>query len=308
MFEAGCFLSLYAETPVHPGSGSTFGAIDLPIQRERHTNLPVLPASSIKGVLRDVAGLTLPGLTSPDDGQIDEVFGPRVGSGNDHAGAISVTDGRLLLFPIRSVRGVFLWATCPFMVERLRRDAALVPGASLSLPTAAELTVEDGSALVQDQRVVTAKIVLEDDEYEVSSPPKMKMLVEAVQGLFPNDEAYKFFRDRLVTHLMLLSDSDLMRLTISGTDVVTRNRLNEQKTTTGGGGNMWVQEYVPSDAFFYSIVLATSSRKSTSSLPTGKDVLKAAHGMISRLNHLQIGGDETVGRGWMRANWIGVPK
>jgi CRISPR/Cas system CSM-associated protein Csm3 (group 7 of RAMP superfamily) len=86
MFKASCILSLYAETPVHPGSGATFGAIDLPIQRERHTHLPMLPSSSIKGVNRDIAVHQYPG-----DQRIDDVFGPDVGGGNLHAGACGET-------------------------------------------------------------------------------------------------------------------------------------------------------------------------------------------------------------------------
>ena len=46
-------LYLHAITSLHPGSGTALGVVDLPIQRERHTGWPVIPASSIKGVFRD---------------------------------------------------------------------------------------------------------------------------------------------------------------------------------------------------------------------------------------------------------------
>ena len=35
-------LCLYAVTPCHAGSGASVGVVDLPIQRERHTNWPVI--------------------------------------------------------------------------------------------------------------------------------------------------------------------------------------------------------------------------------------------------------------------------
>jgi CRISPR-associated protein Cmr4 len=38
-------LGLLAETPIHPGSGQDNGAIDLPVQRERTTDYPVIPGS-----------------------------------------------------------------------------------------------------------------------------------------------------------------------------------------------------------------------------------------------------------------------
>ncbi len=40
---------IIAETPIHPGSGSELGIVDLPIQRERHTNFP-----KIEEVLKEV--------------------------------------------------------------------------------------------------------------------------------------------------------------------------------------------------------------------------------------------------------------
>jgi CRISPR-associated protein Cmr4 len=46
-------LYLFTRTPLHVGAGSAVGAIDQPIQRERHTGFPLIPGSSIKGVLRD---------------------------------------------------------------------------------------------------------------------------------------------------------------------------------------------------------------------------------------------------------------
>ena len=46
-------LFLICETPLHVGSGSDLGIVDLPIQRERHTNFPKIEASSLKGALRE---------------------------------------------------------------------------------------------------------------------------------------------------------------------------------------------------------------------------------------------------------------
>ena len=43
---------MYAVTPCHAGSGSALGVVDLPIQRERHTNWPVIQASGVKGAFR----------------------------------------------------------------------------------------------------------------------------------------------------------------------------------------------------------------------------------------------------------------
>ena len=54
-------LFLHAQTAIHPGSGTALGVVDLPVQRERHTQWPVIPGSSLKGVLRDCCRQQVPG-------------------------------------------------------------------------------------------------------------------------------------------------------------------------------------------------------------------------------------------------------
>src|SRR5439155_14129022 len=48
-------LTLYTRTPLHVGSGTSVDVVDLPIMRERITSFPVIPASSLKGVLLQAA-------------------------------------------------------------------------------------------------------------------------------------------------------------------------------------------------------------------------------------------------------------
>lgn len=302
MFDTGCLLSLYAETPVHCGSGSTFGAIDLPVQREKHTNLPIVPASSIKGVLRDVARHK-----HPKDPAIDEVFGPE-DDGNLHAGAISPTDGRLLLFPVRSSVGVFVWATSPFILRRLQRDFSLARMTGLNLAGIDKLQPSDQKALVVAGSEGPGQIVLEEDEFVLEPDSGVQTLVTALGEMLPLSAGapeYDFIRRRLSTNVVVIADDHLVRLASTQTDIVTRNRLNEQKTTTGGVGNMWIQEYLPSDALFYSVVLATGSRKEDTKLGVGAAILSEAK-RLADVTHVQIGGDETVGRGWMRVTWVGA--
>src|SRR5690554_181313 len=91
---------IFTRTPLHIGAGSSVGAIDQPVQRERHTGFPVIPGSSIKGVLRDsfqedkTATTWLFGSDKPE---------------NPSAGAIQCGEARLLAFPVRSVTNSFAW-------------------------------------------------------------------------------------------------------------------------------------------------------------------------------------------------------
>ena len=49
MYKKAIAMFMLCETSVHAGSGSELGIVDLPIQRERHTDYPVFHSSSIKG-------------------------------------------------------------------------------------------------------------------------------------------------------------------------------------------------------------------------------------------------------------------
>src|SRR5690554_1421315 len=93
-------MGMLAETNVHPGIGQVSGAIDLPVAREKTTGYPVIVGSSLKGALKDTAEQhRLSGYTGLN---LDQVFG-----GQNQAGAVAVTDGRLLLLPVRSLNSHF---------------------------------------------------------------------------------------------------------------------------------------------------------------------------------------------------------
>lgn len=110
-------LYLYTETPLHAGVGSGLSSIDLPIQRERATQYPMIQGSGIKGKLRA-------SLEESHNSLVDIVFGPPSsnGTGSDHAGALVTGDARILLFPVRSLNGVFAYTTSYDVLSRFRRD------------------------------------------------------------------------------------------------------------------------------------------------------------------------------------------
>ena len=87
-------LYLFTRTPLHVGAGTSVGAIDQPIIRERHTGFPVIPGTSLKGVLRDTA--TRDDKIEPD---VDAIFGEGFGSGSKDfsAGRVSFGEAKLLV-------------------------------------------------------------------------------------------------------------------------------------------------------------------------------------------------------------------
>src|SRR5437764_11733544 len=106
-------LYLYTETPLHAGVGSGLSSIDLPIQRERTTQYPMIQGSGIKGKLRATAEFEkvpdldiLFGSAKTDDKTAKTNMANAAKSNDeskDYAGALIVGDARILLFPVRSL-------------------------------------------------------------------------------------------------------------------------------------------------------------------------------------------------------------
>jgi len=115
MFEKQAAVFLYAVSPVHMGAGIATGLIDNPIQRERHTNHPSFAGSGIKGAVRH-SFQSLGG----DPTLIERLFGPQSGNAL-YAGAVSFGDAQLVVFPVRSLKRGYVYATCPQALARAQR-------------------------------------------------------------------------------------------------------------------------------------------------------------------------------------------
>src|SRR5207249_1167237 len=93
----GALLGIHALTSLHPGSGTALGTVDLPVQRERHTDWPNIAGSALKGVLRDAVREKIKASHENDrekanaDDALVAMFGPPKADNNASAGALSVT-------------------------------------------------------------------------------------------------------------------------------------------------------------------------------------------------------------------------
>ena len=299
MFEATRMLFIYVETPLHAGTGRGLGAVDLPIQRERITGYPIVQASSLKGRLRAASKGRL------EDEVHAAIFGPEAGSNApDHAGALSTGDARLLLFPVRSLAGVFAWTTSCDALARFRREAALV-GLShdWQLPTAptndSEVCYVTGQALVAGNQVVLEEFSFRADTTHVQALQAIgKWLAE---NALPQTEEYRYWREALPNKLCLLPNDAFRDFVLYATEVQTHvNLVSETKTVQDGA--LWTTESLPVDTLLYAPLLATRSRK--------KEVDLSAEALLAELEKLnltrtQLGGDETTGQGMVALRWTG---
>ncbi|HIE08953.1 MAG TPA: type III-B CRISPR module RAMP protein Cmr4 [Armatimonadetes bacterium] len=296
MVEARGMLFLYVETPLHAGTGTALGAVDLPIQRERHTQFPIVQGSGIKGALRAVAEEKARS-DEEERKKVEVVFGPRPEEASEHAGALVVQDARILLFPVRSVAGVFAWTTCPSVLARFERDAR---SSRLDVPWQASSVKVDNErvALVAPNSEVTRgkSVVLEDFSFEARDEAVVADIGNWLsQNVLPDLAEYRFWREALPRRLVVLHDNCFRDFCLTATEVVTRIRLKTETKTVEEGG-LWTEEALPSESVLYAPIFATPVRaRNKASIADAKAVLRYVKGLD--IDRIQLGGDETVGRG-----------
>jgi CRISPR-associated protein Cmr4 len=294
MFKAATILFMYLETPLHAGSGTSLGVVDLPIQREKHTGFPMVQASGVKGAIRAHARDVL-GPNAESD--IGLVFGPE-GGNSDYASTLGFTDAKLLLFPVRSLAGVFAWTTCPSVLNRLRRELAIANGDTLpDIPTP---DVEQALVPEQPGVLIDQSVVLEEFTFAAQRDAAVSVLSKWLANhALPDGGEYSFWAQQLEQNLVVLPDNAFRDFVQLSTDIVARIRIDPDKGTAASGG-LWYEECLPPESVLWTLTMATDPRGSNggSTVQTAGDVLNFLTGRIfGQASRMQFGGDETIGRG-----------
>lgn len=286
---SSCLTFVHALSPLHAGTGQGIGVIDLPIARERATNLPFIPGSTVKGVLRDECESS-----AVHQARCDNIFGPKVVEDQTaYAGSANFTDQRLLCLPVRSLLGTFAWVTSPFILQRLLRDAldAKIDGlpTSVPVPGSAEenCCVCDPCAL----RLTQGVIMLEDlDLTSVADSVENTVAWANWIGrqVFPESpEWQEMFRQRFC----IVHDDVLNFLVDTSTEVTARNKLLDDVKTVEKGG-LWYEEALPTETILYGLLVPVEVKANAATVFAAvKDITKTP---------LQMGGSATIGRGLCR--------
>lgn len=289
MFEKTTAVFLYAVSPVHMGAGQAVDVIDNPIQRERHTQHPCFAGSGIKGAVRH--SYTALGGSEAD---INLLLGPDSDSGTLHAGALSFGDAQMLALPVRSLKGGYVYATCPQALARAQRLLALT-GAPAAWPA---LSVQDGHCLFANPALLSGdKLHLEAFEYAASaSEPLAQTAADIARRALPKGDAYQFFRDKLATDLVLLSDTDFGYFAQHAMLVEPHVRINPETGTADDGG-LFYTENLPPESLLIAPLMASQTRsgKKEEHLQAEEVLAKIRPLLHGKL--LQVGGDATTGRG-----------
>jgi CRISPR-associated protein Cmr4 len=269
-----CLTFIHALSPLHAGTGQGVGVIDLPIAREKATNLPYLPGSTLKGSMRDECGdITLQ----------EQIFGPeKPDSDSAYAGSAIFTDQRLLCLPVRSLLGTFAWVTSPFILERFKRDAENIN--IKNLPNITEpaneqtcLVLSEGCKLKHGQ-----KVILEDLDLNVQDGANAD---DWANWLAPKIFADVTWQANFRQRFCIVSDNVMSFLAETATEVTARNVLSENKTSN----NLWYEESLPSETILSGLLVAVHVKA------TSDEVFKTIKKLTAK--PIQLGGSMTVGRG-----------
>jgi len=293
-------------TPLHTGSGIALDIIDLPIQRETHTGFPIMPSTSIKRVIRNEYWINEVDNTQeisdlPPEECFSTINNKKVfnkESANekckffdlfgfeDKEGDIIFTDGKILLFPVKSVKGIFAWITCPLVLERFSKDTECkidIPARIKNLKENEAIIGKD--LLIGDKYLVLEELNFKDVSKELKSQNNKTDILEEINSLLPEDLAKEIPASKIV----ILSNDKFRYFVKNHTEVNVRTKI-DQAIGTVKKGALWYEELVPAETVFYNLILSKTNNENNLS-------------NISRFMNdsiFQFGGDETLGRGFTK--------
>ncbi|MCP4353891.1 MAG: type III-B CRISPR module RAMP protein Cmr4 [Desulfobacterales bacterium] len=308
MFNTSVMFIYRAITPLHCGA-SEGGGVDLPVARERFTQFPIIPSSSLKGVWRDLCrghwgkkDVCIAFGPEPDSADADKetleketkdrekghLSGKteKTGETRYYAGCLGFTDAQILFLPVRSGKGVFMMLTCPFQLRRYLEAEYFTRSGSAPDRIPAEPGPYEMHGIFEDHVLgkTPQSIFLEDIELKfkpLSKPGAYEFL----------PKVKPFARERLC----IISDEIFRWFAVNALEIRAHNILDPVKKTSE---NLWYEEAVPAEAVFFAPVLSGKPRLSGGS-GQGKDYIDKLFYTYKEKALFQIGGNETTGRGMM---------
>ncbi len=298
MFAAAECMFLYLESSLRVGSGEDRLEVDLPIQREAATGYPLVPGSSVKGVLRARA--------RSQQAPVEAIglLGSAPESEEQQPSSVVVSDALPLLFPVRSLTGLFAWVTSLDVWSRFERDLAAYGVKVSKLPQLPALTPETAGVAPEVPLLGSKQtLVLE----ELSFPTQV---VEEVGTLgswladhaFPDEPVFDYWRQRAARGVVLLPEGAYRYFVTHGTQVVPRIRIDPQ-TRTAADGSLWTEEYLPPETLMYARVGVNLPDAPPGWIKKATDLIDWVRGLAP--GYLQMGGGQTLGHGIVRVRWTG---
>jgi CRISPR-associated RAMP protein, Cmr4 family len=290
-------------TPLHIGAGQGLGHVDLPIVREAHTNFPYIPGTSLKGALRNLEINQVARARGEKPSQVEErltknkfdqkeedilrlakIFGV-AGEGAEEgkevgAGKVLFSDAFIVLFPVKSAKGIFSLTTCPYVINRFFELLGIdqrvedVPEGKVKV-----LNTNGHKNLIYDDNKY--KLLLEEFVFEAEESEELKKFVELVGT---------FVEEKNKPRIVCVNDTDFMDFVSNYTEVRTHIKINlDTGTVEKEKGALWTEEYVPAESVFAFSLVFLEEEISFTPPPT-----------------FHVGGDITTGKGFVKVQKLEV--
>lgn len=292
--DSAVIMMFHTLTSTHPGSGTELSYVDMPIQREGHTGYPKIDAATLKGCIRfDVNRRKVWG-----EEKVNRMFGKP--DGGEFASALSLTDARLLFFPVKSVKGVFGWVTCPMVLERFFKEYRLAFDREFS----GEWKAEAGSICSESCKLVQElqgedTIMLEDYTYKVKRSKEFTAFLKQLTACLPEGTGVGGgFSERAV----VLDDDAFASFVKYSTEVTTRIKISLD-TGTVEGNNLFTEEYLPPESILYSLAFFSDShqaQKEEKGLKMIRVEVKDTFKDMLDGKIIQVGANSGLGKGLMK--------
>jgi CRISPR-associated protein Cmr4 len=269
---------LRAMSPIHAGTGMGEDVIDLPIAREKGTGIPIVPGTSIKGVLR--------GLSSK----------VRYYGTTDVAGSLQWSDMYLVALPVRSMRGTFAYVTSPYLLQRFVDDYNICfPDEPMNAYTVANPSADgEYTAIIHAGETDEASSVLAVNAPRVVAFADLVMNCTAqdlssIADAFNKLNIFPSTKNQVVRRICIVHDTVMHYLMRTATEVRHRNALDENKIVRDSA--LWLEEMLPRESIMAGMMRV---------VPRGNISQSDLDGEIKAINMRKIvtfGGDTSTGHG-----------
>lgn len=285
-------LYLYAESPVHAGAADSVDVLDLPVQREAATGYPVIWGQSLKGALRQAA---MEAGGQWNDRRVQRIFGSQIAESSDEGGTspglLNVGDAQFVAMPVPALRRTFAWASSEIALGRLARKYTNL---GTTVPQVPAVASDRGAAAdpvwtAAPDEVLGPCLVPLSDSDEVRAWAQ-RLASDALGAGSP----FAPFSQKLGTDLLVVGADITPMLLRECTEQAARVQLGSSKTVENGP---FYSEYLPAE----TILAASLVLRQAADTADNRDALREL--LDGKL--LQLGGDETLGKGLVWGRLLG---
>jgi len=264
----GDLLILRAVSSIHTGVGRRGGIIDLPIQRDEH-GFPCIFSSSIKGALKTAllnAFINICGDFETARRAVMALLGPDPEEGESFESSIAILDAYLLAMPVRSLKGVYVYVTSPYLLERFAERLELLENYNTSSSIkqeTQEITSKSLKSCIQEllRKVGHGHAICVNDCEKVSITEiggallvdEFLLEINSVKNQSCSILKNLVGKLKLEKPLLILDDEDAKMVINRGLLRLTRVRLSRETKTVSTGP--WTEEYLPPKTILHTVIL-----------------------------------------------------